>query len=70
MRRLFFSILALSFVGTVIGCCHHIAGICDCEHDMDACQVQAASQGAYHGASVGIPASAPAASLPAPDNKR
>jgi len=36
MRRLFFSLLALSFVGTVLGC-RHTHGVCDCEADDPCC---------------------------------
>jgi hypothetical protein len=39
MRRFFFSLLATTFLGTVMGCCgiHHISGVCDCDPDRDWC---------------------------------
>jgi hypothetical protein len=41
MRRLLFSILAMSFVGMVAGC-HATHGVCDCGHDFeDSCGYRA-----------------------------
>jgi hypothetical protein len=34
MRRLFFSLLAMSFISTVLGCCA-THGVCDCSSDYD-----------------------------------
>jgi hypothetical protein len=34
MRRLLFSILAMSFIGVVAGC-HATHGVCDCSRDYD-----------------------------------
>ncbi len=39
MRRLFISLLAMSFVGAVVGC-SHTHGVCDCEND-DPCATRA-----------------------------
>jgi hypothetical protein len=61
MRRLYFSLLALSFVGVMMGCCHHIAGVCDCDHDPDPCQV-----GCCHGTSA-LPVETHSTSAPLPE---
>jgi hypothetical protein len=30
MRRFWFALLAVGFLGAFTGCCHHVAGVCDC----------------------------------------
>ena len=40
MRRLFFSLLAMSFVNLLLGC-QHTQGVCDCDCNCDPCRYNA-----------------------------